>query len=148
MADSSKMNCEHTWPQSLGARSGPQKTDLHHLFPVVPLANTMRSNNPFGSVDDPIWSWDGSKLGYDKKGDKVFEVREEQRGDTARALMYFSIRYNREIDDHQEAVLRQWHWSDLPDTYEKTRNDTIFALQSNRNPLVDCPGLVGRLADF
>ena len=28
------INCEHTWPQSLGAGSEPMKSDMHHLFPT------------------------------------------------------------------------------------------------------------------
>ena len=28
------INCEHAWPQSMGASSEPMKSDLHHLFPV------------------------------------------------------------------------------------------------------------------
>ena len=29
------MNCEHSWPQSMGAGSEPQKSDLHHLYILV-----------------------------------------------------------------------------------------------------------------
>ena len=28
------INCEHTYPQSMGASEEPQKSDMHHLFPV------------------------------------------------------------------------------------------------------------------
>ena len=34
------INCEHTWPQSMGANEEPQKSDLHHLFPCKSNVNS------------------------------------------------------------------------------------------------------------
>ena len=32
------INCEHLWPQSLGASSSPMKSDMHHLRPCKDLS--------------------------------------------------------------------------------------------------------------
>ena len=136
------MNLEHTWPQSLGA-VGIAKCDMHHLFPTDSKANGIRGNNPFGNVDSASWEEGGSKT--DKQ---VFEVRPEQRGDTARGMFYFSIRYDKKIDPKQEAVLKRWHKEDPVDSDEKKRNDRIQNFQNNRNPFVDKPEFVDRISDF
>lgn len=136
------MNLEHTWPQSKGA-VGIAKCDLHHLFPTDSKANGIRGNNPFGNVDYATWEEGGSKT--DKQ---VFEVRKEQRGNTARAMFYFSIRYDMRIDPKQEEVLKRWHKEDPVDSNEKKRNDRIQNFQNNRNPFIDRPDFVDIIADF
>ncbi len=140
--DATNMNIEHTWPQSLGA-VGIAKCDLHHLFPADSKANGIRGNNPFGIVKATTWEQGGSKTDRD-----VFEVRKEQRGNTARAMFYFSIRYNKRINDAEEATLRRWHQEDPVDELEKKRNDRVQNFQNNRNPFVDRPELVSQISDF
>ena len=46
------MNCEHSWPQSMGASSEPQKSDLHHLYPCRGNVNSSRGNKPFAEIND------------------------------------------------------------------------------------------------
>lgn len=140
--NASNMNLEHTWPQSLGA-VGIAKCDLHHLFPTDSRANGIRGNHPFGYVSHEDWGQGGSKSDGD-----VFEVRPEQRGDTARGMFYFSIRYNKRIDPKQEEVLKRWHKEDPVDADEKKRNDRIQNFQNNRNPFVDKPEFVNKISDF
>ncbi|MEW6710119.1 MAG: endonuclease, partial [Candidatus Riflebacteria bacterium] len=140
--DASNMNVEHTWPQSLGA-TGIAKSDLHHLFPSDSKANGIRGNNPFAFVSSPEWEQGGSK-----SGNRSFEVRPKQRGDTARGMFYFSVRYNKRIDPRQEEVLKKWHREDPVDEDEKARNDRIENIQHNRNPFVDRPDFVDQISDF
>ena len=52
------INCEHTWPQSLGAGSEPMKSDMHHLFPTKSNVNSSRGNDPFDeSIDQLTDNW-------------------------------------------------------------------------------------------
>ena len=52
------INCEHTWPQSLGAGSEPMKSDMHHLFPTRSNVNSSRGNDPFAeSIDGLTDKW-------------------------------------------------------------------------------------------
>ena len=46
------INCEHSWPQSMGASTEPMKSDLHHLFPCKDNVNSSRSNNPYADIPD------------------------------------------------------------------------------------------------
>lgn len=140
--NASDMNVEHTWPQSHGA-TGIAKSDLHHLFPTDSRSNSIRGNNPFGWVENPKWEQGGSKT-----DGRVFEPRPEQRGNTARAIFYFSVRYNMRIDRNEEEALRQWNKEDPVDAKEMARNDRIENFQHNRNPFVDCPEFIDRISDF
>ena len=146
--DGQVMNTEHTWPQSRGADKLPERSDLHHLFPTIPGANSRRSNNRFGTVIDVDWEQGGSELGFDADGDKRFEPRPSHRGNVARALFYFATIYQADIPAGEEAVLRQWHVDDPVDARERQRNQRVANLQRSRNPFVDFPQLVDRISDF
>ncbi|MFN3200341.1 MAG: endonuclease I family protein [Bradymonadia bacterium] len=142
------MNTEHTWPQSLGAGELPARSDLHHLFPVIASANTRRFNSPMGVVVDVDWTQGGSRAGDNARGDRVFEPRDDHKGAAARALLYFAVRYDFEIDADQEAAVRRWHREHPPSEAEQERHDLIWVRQGNRNPFIDCPHLVDLIEDF
>lgn len=147
------LNCEHTWPQSKFSRrfeKGMQKSDLHHLFPTDSRANSTRGNNEFADVSgDPLEDECGaSRSGVPKGGYEFFEPPTEHKGNVARALFYFSIRYQIKISERQEAYLREWHIQDPVDASERERNQTIFEIQKNRNPFIDYPELVDRIQNF
>ncbi len=142
------MNTEHTWCQSWGADSEPARSDLHHLFPTMMVANSVRGNLDFGEVVEPNWSVGGSLRGNDYWGHRVFEARDEHKGNAARAIFYFAIRYDYPIGARMELVLRDWHALDPPDEKELQRVDDIEVLQGNRNPFVDRVGFVDRISDF
>ncbi len=121
--DSELINTEHLWPQSRGAGTGPAKSDLFHIRPSVPRVNSVRSNLPFGS---PIAPFDhdavsGWRQGHEADGDEVFLPPPGVRGDVARAMFYFAIRYEKPIDDDEEEDLRRWHTEDPVDEAERIR---------------------------
>jgi len=140
--NSNNMNCEHTWPQSQGA-VGVARTDIHHLFCTDSKANSHRSSLPFGTVTSPKWSQGGSS-----KGNGVFQVRDENKGNTARAKFYFSVRYGKRIGSKEEAVLKQWHKADPVDADEIKRNNGVEKIQKNRNPFIDHPEFVEQISNF
>lgn len=144
------MNTEHTWPQSKGADTIPAKSDLHHLYPTIPGANTRRSNNRFGVVTkNIIWSHPyGSKLGDNAQNEKRFEPPDNHKGNVARALFYFSVVYGEPITASEEVVLKVWHVSDPVDDKERVRNQRVADVQTSRNPFIDYPELVDRIDDF
>lgn len=141
------MNVEHTWPQSEGA-NGEAKSDLHHLFATSSATNSIRSSLPFCNVSTVKWQGDQSKRGLSSFGDHCFEPPAKHKGNVARALFYFSIRYHFSIDAHQEFFLRQWNKEDLVDQEEVERNIKIFTLQNNLNPFISNPDLVDAVEDF
>lgn len=144
-------NAEHTWPQSLGA-VGTAKSDLHHLFPTDCEANSRRSSFPFGEVTQVEWTDGGSKLGRNARGMTVFEPRDDQKGNTARAIFYFYAVYGRHADlsnfRHEQETLKAWHQEDPVSATEKARNDAVYRFQGNRNPFVDHPEFVQAVGSF
>jgi deoxyribonuclease-1 len=151
--DATIMNTEHTWPQSYGAE-GDARTDLHHLFPTKSTINSSRGNLPFGEVvvSSSGYPTGGADRGTNAQGITVFEPRLQHKGDCARAMFYFALRYSNPYSfldlANQEAVLRGWHTLDPVSQKELDRNDDIQALQQNRNPFIDEPGLLDRLGSL
>lgn len=152
--DNKVVNVEHTWPQSHFTRKFPdevQKSDLHHLFPTDSQINAIRGNNMFGEVSRDLMDLKcpASRFGLGSAGsEEVFEPPQDHKGNVARALFYFSIRYDLPIDPREEAVLRVWNNEDPVDAEEMRRNEEIFKAQGNRNPFIDFPELADRIADF
>lgn len=137
------VNCEHIWPQSKFGKALPMRSDLHHLYPSYSYPNNRRSHYAFAKVDDPIYQTNaGSKLGYE-----AFEPRDVVKGDVARAMLYFIVRYyNRGVfqktDRYNFFINRvdmflKWNREDPPDQREALRNERIEKWQGNRNPFID-----------
>jgi endonuclease I len=128
-----------------------QKSDLNILYPVLKKANSSRNNLKFGNVTATLSQpCPLSKRGHGVDGGKdvYFEVPDVHKGNVARAIFYFSVRYKLPISADEEASLRAWHRSDPVDEFERRRNETIYAKQHNRNPFVDHPELVELISDF
>jgi endonuclease I len=157
------INCEHTWPQSKFTKNFPermQKGDLHHLYPVNMEANSTRGNYPFGSEPEVIGehrnysevttlnNCESSRMLEIFKAGQFFEPPASHRGNVARSLFYFSIRYKMNIDPIQEKFLRLWNTEDPIDSEEIERNNQVFEIQKNRNPFVDFPELADNISDF
>lgn len=145
--DSNEINCEHLWPQSKGARVHPRRSDIYHLRPSRPRVNQARANYPFGSPEGGL---DGGRwrVGQESDGDTVMLPPQGVRGDIARSLFYFSIRYDLRISSDEEEDLRSWHEADPVDEAERQRCARVKEVQGNENPFVSAPELVGRISDF
>ncbi|MEM6343831.1 MAG: endonuclease [Bacteroidota bacterium] len=144
-AQSMGFNTEHVFPQSFFSSNLPMRSDIHHLFPTEASANGERGNLPFGVVSNPSWQVGGSK-----KGNGRFEPRDEHKGEIARAMLYFVLRYQdyNNFIASQTAILKQWNIDFPPDEVALKRNDDIEAVQGNRNPFVDYPQLAERITNF
>jgi len=95
----------------------------------------------------------------------IFEPADNVKGDVARALFYFAVRYKdksinqsqsymtgpgdtNHIPPYEEKYLREWHLQDPVSYDEIQRNNAIQGIQNNRNPFIDRPDLVQRISDF
>lgn len=143
-----EMNAEHTWPKSLGAATVPAKSDLHHLYPTTNHANSVRSSLPFCEVVTVDWENDGSKRGQNANGEHCFEPPAYHRGNVARSLFYFAVRYGHTISDSEEYFLRKWHHDDPVTEQDRLRNEKIKSYQRNSNPFIDIPELVDLVNNF
>ncbi len=158
------INCEHSWPQSLGAE-GQAKSDMHHLFPSREDVNAARANFAFQDIDDQLtdkWYWlDQQKSSIpatainqysELDNNKWFEVREDHKGNAARAMVYFYCMYKSLADakdpsffSKQIETLYQWHYMDPVDVDEEWRNNFIASKQGeNPNPFILDSTLVRR----
>jgi hypothetical protein len=145
------------WPRSPTNLELPEYNDLHNLFPAhQTLANAPRSNNPFGEcVTVTSTSPSGfGKLGKDANNNTVYEPKDTQKGDLARALFYMSVSYNGINGnnwslpaDQGLAILMKWHQQDPPSEEEIARHEYIATIQKNRNPFIDNPSWAN-LIDF
>ncbi len=161
-------NREHIFPQGFfnNNDSQPMVSDAHHVIPTDGFVNNGRSNYPFGVVTNVNTSYSngsrwgtGNNFGYTGR---VFEPIDEFKGDVARMLLYFAVRYeddwnnmgwsspstqnnplNGTSDQFYETwyvnLLLDWHNNDPVSQREQDRNDVIFQLQGNRNPFIDNP---------
>ena len=152
-----EINCEHTWPQSKFTGAFPkevQKSDLHHMYPTDSKANSIRGNMDFTEVATDTGDLTAGNCTASKFGSSVsssidgFEPPLTHRGNVARAIFYFSVRYKMPIPANEEEVLRRWNDLDPVDQNEMDRNDAIEKVQGNRNPFIDFPGLANDVDKF
>jgi len=145
----STWNREHVWPQSQqpGSASDGATGNLGDPFalrPSNPSINSSRGNKPFGTYNDTgIFGATGSIYYFPGDADK---------GDFARSLFYSATRYmstltlvngdpgSNQMGDLQALV--RWHYTDVPDTFERRRAQLIYADQHNRNAYIDHPEYV------
>tara|TARA_Y100000588_G_scaffold390903_1_gene497930 strand:- start:233166 stop:234368 length:1203 start_codon:yes stop_codon:yes gene_type:complete len=153
------INCEHTFPQSMGSSGEPMKSDMHHLFPTKSNVNSSRGNDPFEEIPDQethVWYRNeysqpdvptefideyAEKYNPPNQSDERFEPREEQKGNTARAMFYFYAIYTDVSDDDfweiQKETLMDWHYYDEADEIETERTWKIAEYQDGiPNPFV------------
>jgi hypothetical protein len=143
-------NREHIWPQSrLGTASD---SDQFNLRPADPTINSNRGNDPFGT--------DTTSGNYGPVGSYWYPGNADA-GDVARAQFYMATRYSNLslVDSFPSGTqmgdlssLVNYHFRDVPDSFERRRNHAIYGLagdgapaitnpyrQENRNPFVDHP---------
>ena len=164
--DSQKLEREHCLPRSwwrLDGDYGRANGDLHNLNPADEAANGRKSDNPLGETDGEGFDNGVSKVGastLDGYTGTVFEPADEYKGDFARTYMYMVTCYedyagrwtaegltmlaNEPYPVFQPwalEMLLRWHHADPVSDKERQRNDSVFALQLNRNPFIDFPDL-------
>lgn len=154
-----------------GKKVQPMYTDLHHIVPTDGYVNNRRANFAFGETDGEVYqSAEGfSKVGnctYPGCDTIVFEPNDEYKGDFARIMFYMVTCYEEKLPDWytnfgdkdgirqtldgnsypgltswQLQMLLEWAAADPVSEKETNRNNAVYALQHNRNPFIDYPGL-------
>ena len=156
-------NREHIWPQArLGASASNGvvniASDQFNLRPADTDINNARGNDPFGL--------DASSGNHGPVG-SYYYPGDADAGDVARSQFYMATRYSTlsltdaalpptgGLQMGDLSSLLNYHFKDVPDTFERRRNHTIYGLagasgpaitnpyrQENRNPYVDHPEYV------
>jgi endonuclease I len=141
---------EHVWPSSRRPDGDPGNTthnigsDLHILKPLDMSTNSSRGNKSFGDVNASGTNH-GVSTSYYYPGDA-------DSGDAARIIFYGGTRWKDEglkvvygpgVESNYEmgdlASLLIWHYQDVPDDFERRRNEMIYGFQYNRNAYIDHP---------
>ncbi|ASK29146.1 endonuclease I [Chryseobacterium sp. T16E-39] len=168
-------NREHMMPQSTFYSNYPMYSDLFYVIPTDAKINQLRSNYPYGissTTPSNVYNifTNSSKIGksaipnYVYTG-RVYEPIDEFKGDIARSLLYFAVRYEGKLgtfkynnntnpvsdsnpldgteekafDDAYIAMLLQWNAQDPVSQKEIDRNNSVYSIQKNRNPFIDHP---------
>lgn len=159
----SGMHIEHSFPKSWwgGYNNGAYK-DLFHLYPSDGVTNSTKNNLPLGEVSSATFYNGKSKIGKNGFGTSYtgncFEPADEYKGDFARSYLYISTIHEELAPLMQSPMtytttfpfwqpwaielLRKWSAQDPVSEKERTRNETIYKLQGNRNPFIDYPELI------
>jgi hypothetical protein len=125
-------------------------SDIHHLFSTDENANNSRGNLPFGIAKAPFIAT--AINAPSKNGGGVYEPQDSHKGNCARAMMYFVLRYqdyqNFYASAKQDSSFRAWNFTFLPKSKDTLRNAMVFAEQNNRNPFVDYPQFANRMKNL
>ena len=171
-------NREHMMPQSSFNSNYPMYSDLFFVIPTDARINQLRSNYPYGIAGTTNYYTftNGSKIsknGTPNSGytGRVYEPHSEFKGDIARSLLYYVVRYEGKLnsfnyyngsspandtspldgteekayEDWFLALLLQWHNNDPISQKEIDRNNIVYGIQKNRNPFIDHPEWVNAI---
>ncbi len=129
----------------------------HHPFGETDSPNwTSTNGSKRGPCSFPEYIADTNIGNIDNEGDIIFEPIDRFKGDFARTYFYTVTRYKDQIStwtdnvapdvfegDNLEpwtiALFLKWHREDPVSQKEIDRNDSVYAIQHNRNPYIDHP---------
>ena len=143
-------NREHVWPRSLatGTTDNNWGGDMYHIRPASASENTARSNYPMAWVDTAtkeMLAGGASTGSYINTSLKLFEPRDEDKGDVARIYFYLATRWGLDltapVDDDTFATLLEWNIIDPVSDFELARSEYAQSVQGNRNAYADYPEL-------
>ena len=137
----------HSWMPTFPCDNPEQDeyTDQHNLYPTnFANANAYRSNLPLNEITgNVLFSFLEGSVGYNGS-QMVYEPKAAQKGNSARSIFYMATAYNGQNNlnwatpnNQDQEILKTWHFSDLPDSYEIARQEYIYSVQDNRNPYID-----------
>lgn len=171
-------NREHMMPQSTFYSNYPMYSDLFYVVPTDARINQLRSNYPYGIAGTTTYYTfsNTSRIGNSAipgstYTGRVYEPINEFKGDVARSLLYFAVRYEgklgtfnfnnntnpasdtnpldgteeRSFDPAYITMLLQWNTLDPVSQKEIDRNNAVYNIQKNRNPFIDNPSWINAI---
>lgn len=159
-----------SWFGASSSPSAGVGTDLHHVVAADKYANNTRGSEIYGEVKTATETFSNSKFGTGGYGSyqsyTVFEPADTLKGDFARIYFYMVTMYQgnlsswyssygtstnlgKVIDGSTHPAFQTWYlnmllaWAeaDPVSDMEVSRNNAVYAIQNNRNPFIDFPGL-------
>lgn len=112
------------------------EADMHNLAPSIGEVNGDRSNYSFGQLPaDAPYQYGLCQSRVDFK-QKVFEPRNEVKGQVARVYFYMHDRYNLSMSRQQQQLLMAWDKLYPANQWEKLRDNRIAKVMGHHNPFV------------
>ncbi len=115
---------------------GRMEADMHNLAPSIGEVNGDRSNFSFGQLPtNTPYPYGMCRSRVDFK-QKVFEPRNEAKGQVARVYFYMHDRYNLSMSRQQQQLLMAWDNKYPPTSWEIKRDNRIAKIMGHHNPFV------------
>lgn len=126
-----RKNCVSTDPVF-----GMMEADLHNLAPSIGEVNGDRSNYRFGQLGNDVAYPYGMCQSRVDFAQRVFEPRNEVKGQVARVYFYMHDRYNLSMSRQQQQLLMAWDEKYPPSQWEMQRDERIAKVMGHHNPFV------------
>ncbi|WP_432807032.1 endonuclease [Providencia huaxiensis] len=115
---------------------GQMEANLHNLAPSIGEVNGDRSNFSFGQLSaNTPYPYGMCRSRVDFK-ERVFEPRDEAKGQVARVYFYMHDRYNLSMSRQQQQLLMAWDSQYPPTPWEIIRDNRIAKVMGHHNPFV------------
>ncbi|MFO9748030.1 MULTISPECIES: endonuclease [Providencia] len=112
------------------------EADMHNLAPSIGEVNGDRSNYSYAQLPANaayVYGQCRSRVDFQQR---VFEPRNEVKGQVARVYFYMHDRYNLSMSRQQQQLLMAWDKQYPPSQWEKQRDQRIAAVMGHHNPFV------------
>lgn len=100
------------------------EADMHNLVPAIGELNADRSNFRYGADKPKVGMYGECKFEVDFDANRAY-VRDEIKGDIARAYLYMSKAYNINLSDQERKLMEAWNKQDPIDEWEIEKNKRI-----------------------
>lgn len=100
------------------------EADMHNLVPAIGELNADRSNFRYGADKPKVGMYGECKFEVDFDANRTY-VRDEIKGDIARAYLYMSKTYNINLSDQERKLMEAWDKQDPIDEWEIEKNKRI-----------------------
>ncbi|MCW2254939.1 deoxyribonuclease-1 [Providencia alcalifaciens] len=112
------------------------EADMYNLAPSIGEVNADRSNFSYGQLaDNAEYPYGQCRSRVDTK-ERIFEPRNEVKGQVARVYFYMHDRYNLSMSRQQQQLLMTWDKQYPPSQWEKQRDERIASIMGHHNPFV------------
>lgn len=112
------------------------EADLYNIAPSIGEVNGDRSNFNYGQLASSVLSPYGQCQSRVDFKNRIFEPRNEVKGQVARVMFYMYDRYNLTMSKQQQQLLMAWDRQFPVNRWEKLQNERIGKITGHYNPFV------------
>lgn len=112
------------------------EADLYNIAPSIGEVNGDRSNFNYGQLASSVLSPYGQSQSRVDFKNRIFEPRNEVKGQVARVMFYMYDRYNLTMSKQQQQLLMAWDRQFPVNRWEKLQNERIGRITGHYNPFV------------